>query len=102
MIPEWKYQGVYTNIPDQGITFNKNGYPIDSYSQSNCDSHHEDKRLRASSHPALSHAGDGRNPGGNGRDSNGDSSNDEESKDKENESLPPTDEEEEFDPSSAP
>ena len=50
-----------------------------------------------SSHPAQSHAGNGGNPGGDGGDSDGDSSYDGESEDKENESLRPTDEEEEFD-----
>ena len=50
-----------------------------------------------SSHPGQSHAGNGGNPGGDGGDSNGDSSYDEKSEDEENESLPPTDEEEEFD-----
>ena len=87
---------MYTNIPDQGITFDKDSYLIDRHSQSNHDFHHKDKGLRMSSHPAQSHAGNGGNPGGDGGDSNGDSSYDEESKDKENESLPPTDEEEEF------
>ena len=57
----------------------------------------EGKKLRTSSHPAQSHAGNGGNPGGDRGDSDGDSSYDGESEDKENESLPPTDEEEEFD-----
>ena len=88
---------MYTNIPDQGITFDKDGYLIDRCSQSNRDSHCEDKRLRVSSHPAQSHAGNGGNPDGDRGDSNGDSSYNKESKDEENKSLFPTDEEEEFD-----
>ena len=53
--------------------------------------------MRTTSHPAQSHAGNRGNPSGDRGDSNGDSSYDEESEDKENKSLPPTDEEEEFD-----
>ena len=89
--------GVYTNIPDQGITFDKDGYPIDRHSESNRNSHREGKKLRMSSHPAQSHAGNRGNPGRDRGDSNNDSSYDEESEDEENKSLPPMDEEEEFD-----
>ena len=88
--------GVYTNIPDQGITFDKDGYPFDRCSQPNCNSHCKDKKLRANSHSAQSHAGNRGNPGRNRGDSNSDSSYNEESEDEENKSLPPTDEEEEF------
>ena len=85
---------MYTDIPDQGIAFDKDGYPIDKHSRPNRDSGCEDKRLRAYSHPAQSHAGDRGPPSGG--DSGDDSSYNDESKDEENESLPPTDGEEEF------
>ena len=87
---------MYTDISDQGIAFDKDGYPIDKCSCPNRDSGREDKRLRAYSHPAQSHAGDGGPPGGSGGDSGNDSSYNDKSEDKENESLPPTDGEEEF------
>jgi hypothetical protein len=64
----------HTNLPDQGIRFNKDGCPWDKYQSPSRDSCHEKKSSGPPREPASSHAGSKGSPGGG--DSGGDNSSD--------------------------
>jgi hypothetical protein len=68
------HEGKHTNLPDQGIRFNKDGHPWDKYQSPSRDSRDEKKSTGPTREPASSHAGLKGSPGGG--DSGGDDSSD--------------------------